>query len=90
MWCFASFDRWDATEIIGSEGKISFSTFDAQPVILTNTEGRTEFSYDYPAHIQQPLIQQVVDALRGTGTCPSTSESAARTTRIMDKILRGE
>ena len=32
----------------------------------------------------------IVDALRGVGQCPSTGVSAARTSRVMDLILRGE
>lgn len=87
-WCFTSYDKWDMTEIIGSEGKLSYSTFDNQPIVLTTSKGSTEFSYDYPPHIQQPLIQMVVDALNGVGTCPSTGESAARTSWVMDQMLR--
>ena len=86
-WCFTSFDRWDQTEIVGSKGKITYSTFDAQPVILTTSQGQEEFTYEYPAHIQQPLIQSVVNALNGKGDCPSTGESAARTTWVMDQML---
>lgn len=41
----------------------------------------------HPAHIQQPLIQQVVDALHGRGDWDSTGESAARTARAVDSIL---
>ena len=41
----------------------------------------------HPPHVQQPLIQTVVDHLNGVGHCPSTGESAARTTRVMDQIL---
>ena len=41
----------------------------------------------HPPHVQQPLIQTVVDHLNGVGHCPSTGESAARTARVMDRIL---
>jgi predicted dehydrogenase len=85
-WCFTSYDRRDVTEIVGSEGKLSYSTFDSQPIILTTATGRTELSYDYPPHIQQPLIQTVVDALNGVGICPSTGVSAARTSWVMDQM----
>jgi predicted dehydrogenase len=88
-WCFSGFERWDLTEIVGTEGKIAYSTFDARPVILTTATGRTGFSYDDPPHIQQPLIQAVVDDLNGVGTCPSTGESAARTSWVMDQMLKG-
>lgn len=86
-WCFASHDRRDVTEIVGSAGKMEYSTFDAQPVILTTSRGRQEFGCDYPPHVQQPLIQTVVDALAGKGSCPSTGESAARTSWVMDQML---
>lgn len=86
-WCFAGFDHRDQTEIVGSKGKITYSTFDDRPVLLTTAKGQTEFSYEYPTHIQQPLIQTVVDELLGKGTCPSTGESAARTSWVMDQML---
>ena len=88
-WCFTGYDRWDRTEIVGSEGKIEYSTFDAQPVVLTTGQGRTEFACDYPPHIQQPLIQTVVNELTGNGKCPSTGVSAARSSWAMDQMLRG-
>jgi predicted dehydrogenase len=87
VWNFGSFDEVDVTEIVGGQGKISFSTYGAEPVVLTTGDGVTEFEIEYPQHIQQPLIQTVVDYLNGLGTCPSTGESAARTTWVMDQIL---
>ncbi len=88
VWNFGAFDEVDITEIVGSQGKISFSTYDAGPVVLTTGDDVIEFEIEYPPHIQQPLIQMVVDDLNGTGVCPSTGESAARTTWVMDQILR--
>ncbi|MCK4793694.1 MAG: hypothetical protein KAV87_58740 [Desulfobacteraceae bacterium] len=38
-------------------------------------------------HIQQPLIQTIVDELTGAGRCPSTGNSAAQTSWVIDKIL---
>ncbi len=87
-WCFTGFERWDLTEIVGTAGKIAYSTFDVQPIVVTTPTGRTEFAYDYPAHIQQPLIQAVVDELNGIGSSPSTGESAARTSWVMDQMLK--
>jgi predicted dehydrogenase len=87
VWNFGAFDEVDMTEIVGSKGKISFSTYDAEPVVLTSGDGVTEFDIEYPQHIQQPLIQAAVDDLNGVGTCPSTGESAARTTWVMDQVL---
>jgi predicted dehydrogenase len=86
-WCFTAYGELDRTEIVGSQGKITYSTFDDTPVLLTTAEGRTEFPFEPPAHVQQPLIQTVVDALNGNGECPSTGESAARTNWVMDQLL---
>ena len=88
-WCFSGFTRCDVTEIVGSEGKISFSTFDNNPITLTTERGVTEYSIANPPHIQQPLIQTVVNALIGIRDCPSTGETASRTSRVMDQMLEG-
>ena len=43
-----------------------------------------------PEHVQQPLIQMVVDELLGVGAaCPSTPASALRTAVVLDKLLAG-
>lgn len=88
-WCFTSFDKEDVTEIIGSQGKLTYATLENRPLILSTPEGGQEFSYDDPPHIQQPLIQTVVNALNGISTCPSTGESAARTSWVMEQMLNG-
>ncbi|MCK7474553.1 MAG: hypothetical protein MZV49_15540 [Rhodopseudomonas palustris] len=56
-------------------------------MVLEVDGDRAEFAIPHPPHVQQPLIQTVVDHLNGLGTCPSTGDSAARTTRVMDQIL---
>jgi len=42
-----------------------------------------------PPHVQQPLIQTIVDEMLGRGTCPSSGRSAARTAAVMDAVLEG-
>ncbi len=87
QWSFTSFADVDETEIIGTAGKISYSTFDTRPVTLTTAQGVEHFEIQNPTHIQQPLIQCIVDELNGTGKCPSTGETGARTARVMETIL---
>ena len=87
-WCFTTFAEADVTEIVGSQGKISFGSFNEAPVVLTTASGVTKFTIDHPPHVQQPLIQTVVDALTGLGQCPSTGDSAARTSWVMDQMLQ--
>lgn len=88
-WCFTGYDRWEQTEIVGTEGKIAYTIFDDRPILLTTSQGSTPFSFTSPPHIQQPLIQTVVDALNRVGVCPSTGESAARTSWVMDQMRKG-
>jgi 1,5-anhydro-D-fructose reductase (1,5-anhydro-D-mannitol-forming) len=88
LWCFTADRNEDRVEVVGSSGRITFSTFDEAPVVLSN-DGRAEtFTVPHPAHVQQPLIQTIVDELRGRGRCPSTGETGARTSRVMDTLLQ--
>lgn len=88
-WCFTAFNEHDRTEIVGSKGKIVYSTFDDTPITLATKDDVAEIPLAYPDHVQQPLIQSVVDELRGSGICPSPGQSAARTSWVMDQMLRG-
>ena len=87
VWCFSAFDRLDRTEIVGTEGRIAYATFGDTPIELTTPQGTSELRIAVPRHIQQPLIQTIVDELNGMGTCPSTGETGARTSWVMDRLL---
>jgi predicted dehydrogenase len=87
IWSFASFEEVDRTEIIGDRGRITFASFAEEPVTLVTAAGEQVFDLPHPPHVQQPLIQSIVDQLNGVGECPSTGVSAARTTWVMDQLL---
>ena len=89
VWSFSSFTNLDQTEIVGDAGKLTFTSFTTDPIQLTTGRGVTEFDLGHPAHIQQPLIQSIVNELNGVGACPSTGASGARTTWVMDQMLAG-
>jgi len=88
VWSFSSFTDYDMNEIVGSKGKITFSTFGSEPILLTTLESNVSISAINPLHIQQQLIQKVVNELNGVGTCPSKGISASRTNKVMDEILK--
>ena len=88
IWCFAAYAEMDETEIVGSLGKVTFSSFGTEAVRLTRNGNSSEVEVETPSHVQQPLIQTIVDELNGVGSCPSTGISAARTSRVMDQMLR--
>ncbi len=91
IWCFTTEKSlWrDRIEIFGSKGKVTLATFERVPFLLEKSGETMEINVPYPENIQRPLIQTVVDELAGSGKCPSTGESGARTTRIMETILSG-
>jgi predicted dehydrogenase len=88
LWCFGAAGDVDRTEIVGSRGRLIYATFSDAPVVLETEAGLESIDLPFPAHVQQPLIQTIVDELlTGTPSCPSTAESAARTTRVIDTLL---
>jgi predicted dehydrogenase len=89
-WCFSlpPESNRDIIEIYGSSGSISFSTFNFENIVLINKSGHQEFINERPEHVQYFLIDKIVKALGGEGASPSTGISAARTSRVMDEVVR--
>lgn len=87
QWDFAGKSYEDIITFTGSDGALQLSTFGDEPLQLDARGRKNAFPFSNPEHIQQPLIQTIVDQLRGKGTCPSTGTSAARTSRVMDQVL---
>jgi predicted dehydrogenase len=89
-WCFTTSDKnnLDEVEIIGREGRILFSTFEFIPVVLENKEGIQKFPFEKPVHVQLYLMEKIVASLRGLGESPSTGETAARTSRVLDEMVK--
>jgi len=90
LWRFTAppEETGDSVLVTGSGGSIRFSTFAFTPIELTTPQGCERFAIAPPEHIQGPLIRTIVAELRGEGQCPSTGISAARTSWVMDAILK--
>lgn len=87
-WNFAAEVEQDMIQIHGTKGMLSFSTFGHEAVCLTRGNEREEFPYARPAHVHSGLVETIVSELTGgPAACPSTGESAARTSRVMDDVL---
>lgn len=86
-WSFCAEAYRDEIEVVGDRGRLAFATFGDGPVVVESERGIRGFRIGDPPHIQQPLIETVVAELRGEGRCPSTGESALRTTRVIDQVL---
>ena len=89
IWNFTSFERYDVTEIVGDKGKIAFSTFGEDPIHVQYANGDKEtITIENPVHIQQPFIETVIADLLGKGTSPSKGTSGARTSWVIDEVLK--
>ena len=88
-WCFVAHDtaREDCIEIIGDRGKLHFSVFTYDPIELWNEQGRQFFKPENPVYVQQPLIQNVVEALQDKAVCTCDCVSATPVNWVMDRIL---
>ncbi|HEX6793050.1 MAG TPA: Gfo/Idh/MocA family oxidoreductase [Casimicrobiaceae bacterium] len=88
-WSYASGVGEEYVDVIGSRGTVRFSVTRAVPIRVITPTGTTQMPIADPPHVQQPLIQSIVDELNGDGHCPSSGESALRTARVLDAIVRG-
>lgn len=88
LWCFtvAEEDVEDVCRIVGSEGTISFSVFGSN--IRVSTGGKVEnISLPYPPHVEQPMIEAVVQYFSGSSSFnPCSAEEAAVVMGWMDTM----
>lgn len=89
LWCYnaRTSSQAERTEITGSEGRITYTTFGRQRATLETDAGSEVVDFERPTHVQQPLLETVVAAMRGEGACPSTGVTAARTSRMLDDLV---
>ncbi len=89
-WCFVADKNLteDYIQIIGEKGEITLPCFSHGKMTIKSTCGIKELEFKNPQHISQNLVQQVVDELRGAGKCVSTGESAARTSWVLDEMVK--
>ncbi len=90
LWCYVSSiqNQNDLIEFSGTKGIIRCSTFSFSPIELITDNRKEYFDIPSPQHIQQPMIQSIVNEIRGNGICPSTGETGIQTSWIIDKIFR--
>jgi predicted dehydrogenase len=87
-WNFGSEKRTDKVEINGSKGKITFSVFDENPIILERTGETESLVIEHPKNIQLPHVHNMKLHLSDESTHPSTGETAAHAAWVMDEILK--
>ncbi|MES2850274.1 MAG: Gfo/Idh/MocA family oxidoreductase [Bacteroidota bacterium] len=87
-WCFASAVNSDRCDIIGSEGKISFSFFSGNTVELTVHDRTTNFDFPPLQHVQQPMIEETVKYFLDEATNPCTGAEGAEIMRWIEIVLQ--
>lgn len=79
----------DSCKIIGSAGTMDFPFFssaaDTKLRIVRDGKATTE-DFSFPAHIQQPLIEQVVQYFKGTAKNPCGLEEALVTLDMIEAV----
>ena len=86
-WNFGGFLDEDKTSIYGSAGKIEFSMFKNETLVLVNQSGRNEVFIENPGNIQLHHAQNIRNHLFGISQHPSTGLTASHTSWVMEKIL---
>jgi predicted dehydrogenase len=80
--------KTDLITFIGSEAEIETPIFTDGDLVVRRGSREERGVFRNPPHVHQPLIQTIVDELHGRGACPSTGESAARTSWVLDECVR--
>jgi predicted dehydrogenase len=78
----------DYCEVIGVKGKISFSIFKHNKLVLHINKEHTEESFSVPQHVQQPMIEQVVRFFRGEADNPCTPKDGVEVMRLIDEFTK--
>jgi predicted dehydrogenase len=89
IWNFNAPVSADSIVFTGSDGEIATAVRTDEDVIVTRGGQPNLYRFRNPPHVHQPLIQTIVDELRGRGTCESTGETGARSSWVMERCLQG-
>lgn len=89
IWNFNADRGGDGIVITGSAGSLRVPVFTDGDIVLSRDDRDDVLPFRNPPHVHQPLIQSIVDQLRGRGTCESTGESAARTSHVLERCVEG-
>ncbi|MGY3051855.1 putative dehydrogenase [Pedobacter sp. UYEF25] len=89
VWCFsvAPDDRKDVCEIYGSEGVIRFPVF-GYDVTISSAGIHKKYEFEPLDHVQQPMIQKVVDYFLDKGLNPSSAENALLSMDVLDAFTQ--
>lgn len=83
-WNFNATGSKDHCEIIGNNGKLSFSFFETPVIEITINDHTERLNFEPLPHVQQPMIERVVQYFLGRETNPCSGEEGAEVMRWME------
>jgi predicted dehydrogenase len=83
QFTFNASEEEDELVIVGSEGSIRFSVMSNDPVIVKGKGLEEVIQFDALPHVQQPFIQEIVDALQGKNNMDTTGIAGLKTQKIL-------
>lgn len=89
VWGFTFPESKDYCEIIGTKGKLYFSIFENNPLIIEKDGIQTTIEFERLQHVQQPMIQKVVDYFLDQSSNPCSADEGAEVMQMMDAIAGG-
>jgi 1,5-anhydro-D-fructose reductase (1,5-anhydro-D-mannitol-forming) len=82
-------EKFDRITFIGSDAELTTPIFSDDDVVVRKAGQTSQYPFVRPDHVHQPMIQTIVDELHGRGRCPSTAESGARASWVLEQCVRG-
>lgn len=87
VWNFG-IEPLDRVEIFGSKGKILFSVFEENPLIMNKEGEDIEIFIDHPKHVQLHHVENIKKHLLDKDfSHPSNGQTATHTSWVMDQII---
>jgi predicted dehydrogenase len=87
-WYFNAPVKADHCEIIGSSGKLSFSFFSGNSIELVANNTTTVFEFDKLKHVQQPMIEKVVEYFLDKAENPCSGDAGVEVMRWIEAITK--
>lgn len=85
-WCFNAAIASDHCEIVGTKGSISFSFFNGNTITVITNGNTNIFTFEALQHVQQPMIEKVVQYFLDKAPNPCSGEEGAEIMRWMQEF----
>jgi predicted dehydrogenase len=86
VWCFNTAITSDHCEIVGTKGSITFSFFSGNSITVIANGNTNIFMFDALQHVQQPMIEKVVQYFLDKAPNPCSGEEGAEIMRWIQGI----